>query len=228
MKIAFKTMLLLAVVACMTACSSSSTGEKVDAQAATEEAAEASAAAQDFAVNTTTSIINWTGKKSFVESPHSGTLNLGKGMLSVEGGNLTAGNFTIDMGSMKNTDIEDEESAGQLVGHLASPDFFNVEAHPTATFEITSVEAVKGDLTTTHNITGNLTMLDSTKQVTLPANVAIANGKLTATTPEFTIDRTQWGIVYGGEEAAKIANVAKDRIISDDITLKITLNAAAK
>lgn len=228
MKIAFKTMLLLASIGFMTACSSSSSGEKVAAEEATEEAAEASVAAQDYVVNTETSLINWTGTKSFIESAHSGTIALGKGMLSVENGQITAGNFSIAMASMKNTDIEDAEKAAGLVEHLVSEDFFKVEEYPTATFEITEVAAVTGDLTTTHSITGNLTLLGTAKQVTIPANVAIAEGKLTATTADFTIDRTQWGINYGGEEAAKLANVAKNRIISNDISLKIMLNAAAK
>lgn len=228
MKIGINTIMLFAAIAFMTACSSPETGEKIEAQDATAEAAEASAAAQDFAVNTATSVINWVGKKSFTQDLHTGTMNLSDGMLAVEGGNLTAGKFTIDMASIKNTDLEDEEKAGQLVGHLSSPDFFDVAKYPNAMFEITDVAAVTGDMTMTHNITGNLTMMDSTKQVTLPANVAIADGKLTATTPEFTIDRTQWGIVYGGSEAAKLLNLAKERIISEDITLKITLNAETK
>ncbi len=224
MKIALKTMLLLAMVGFMAACSSAGDGEKVEAKEATEEAAAATAAAQTFNLDTANSAINWKGMKKFVGGEHTGTLSLADGTLSVEGGNLAAGKFTIDMGSMKNTDIEDEEGAGQLVGHLASPDFFNVAEHPTAMFEITGVKAVDGDMKVTHNITGNLTLLGVTKQVTLPANVAVAGGKLTATTPEFNIDRTQWGINYGGEG---IADLAKDRIISHDITLQITLNAAS-
>lgn len=227
MRIALKSMLLFVLIGFMTACSSGSTGEKVDAQEVTEKAAEATMAAQTFKVNAGASVINWTGKKSFVGDAHTGTMALSNGKLSVEGGKLTAGMFTIDMASLKSTDIEDEKMAGQLVGHLSSPDFFNVPEHPTATFEITSVDAVEGDMKVTHNITGNLTLLGTSKQVTIPANVAIAGGKMTATTPPFTIDRTQWGITYGGEEAAKLENLAKDRIISNDITLQITLNAAS-
>ncbi|MEM9990251.1 MAG: YceI family protein [Bacteroidota bacterium] len=228
MKFAFKTILCAVFALSMFACGSSDKGDKIEAKEATETAAEATTAARNFAVDTNTSIINWTGSKSFVEDEHSGTIKVGKGMLSVENGQLAAGSFTIDMRSMKNTDIKDQESAGQLVGHLSSPDFFDTAKYPNAVFEITEVKPVTGDVNTTHNITGNLTMLDSTKQVTLPANVAIADNKLTATTPMFTIDRSQWGIVYGGEEAAKIANLAKDRIISDDISLKIMLNAAVQ
>ena len=140
MKIALKTILsfslALGLLFLVGACSSAGAGEKVEAQDVKEKAAAATVAAQSLNVNTTTSLISWSGKKSIGGGAHTGTLALKEGTLSVEGGQLTAGKFVIDMGSLKNTDIEDAGKAGDLVGHLSSPDFFNVPAHPTAAFEI--------------------------------------------------------------------------------------------
>jgi polyisoprenoid-binding protein YceI len=48
----------------------------------------------------------------------------------------------------------------RLTGHLKSPDFFNVAAHPTAVFETTSV----AQNTTNFTVTGNLTLHGITKQ----------------------------------------------------------------
>ncbi len=51
-------------------------------------------------------------------------------------------------------------------GHLASPDFFNAAEFPTVTFKSTEIEKT-GDNTGT--VTGDLTMIGVTKEVTLDA-----------------------------------------------------------
>ena len=53
-------------------------------------------------------------------------------------------------------------------GHLRSDDWFNAEAHPTATFSATSIEATENG----HTITGDLTVKGITKAVTLDAKVS--------------------------------------------------------
>ncbi|MEM6697265.1 MAG: YceI family protein, partial [Bacteroidota bacterium] len=183
------------------------------------------AAAAVYNVDTTASIVNWTGGKVLdILDKHNGTVKISEGSLAVEDGKLTAGNFTIDMTSIVNEDVPEDKGKAKLEGHLKSPDFFSVEEYPTATFEITSVEAVEGSADMTHNITGNLTMHGETKQITIPANVAMEDGKVTAVTPEFTIDRTEWNVMYASD---KIEGLAKDKVISNDLTLKIMLNASA-
>ncbi|MEM9886995.1 MAG: YceI family protein [Bacteroidota bacterium] len=225
MKIALKFFTLLTLFTVVFACSSPDKGEKVNAEEATEEAAEVTAEAVTYTVNTEASTINWKGYKKFdIGDEHTGTLKLSEGSLSVTGDQLTAGEFKIDMTSMESIDLAGTEGAAKLVGHLHSPDFFSTEEYPTATFAITGVEAVEGSADVTHNITGNLTMRGETKQITIPANVSIADGKITAVAPEFTIDRTQWGVEYGNEG---IVGLAKDKVISNDLTLKIMLNAGA-
>lgn len=225
MKFALKSLTLVALFAVAFACSSSDKGEKVTAEDVTDTAAETTAAAMVYTIDTASSIISWTGYKKFdIGDAHTGIISLNEGSLAVEGGNLTAGNFTIDMTSIVNQDLESEEGKGKLVGHLMSPDFFAVEEYPTASFEITGVEAVEGSAAVTHNITGNLTMRGETKQISIPANVSMADGKITAVAPEFTIDRTQWNVEFRNEG---IEGLAKDKVISNDLTLKITLNAMA-
>jgi len=221
MKTALKLSFLFALAMFVFACGSSE--KKVEAEKA-GEVAEATVASTVYDVNTSASTINWTGGKVLnIGKKHTGTVKISEGSLAVEDGKLTAGNFTIDMTSIENEDLAGSEGEAKLEGHLKSGDFFAVEEYPKATFEITSVEAVENSADMTHNITGNLTMRGTTKQITIPANVAMEDGKITAVTPEFTIDRTEWKVMYGSD---KIEGIAKDEVISNDLTLKIMLNAS--
>jgi polyisoprenoid-binding protein YceI len=208
----------LAIVAGLIASCGGPQGEK----AATGEAQEVSVKSGDvtLTVDLVSSNVEWVGAKPTGE--HNGTVNLQGGELMLTDGSIVGGNFTIDMNSIKNFDLASEEDNAKLVGHLKSPDFFDVEKYPTAVFQITSVEPLTGNADASHNITGNLTMKDETKSVTFPAMVTITDNTVTATTPAFVIDRTQWNVQYGSKTLFK--NL-QDKFINDEISLKINLSA---
>ncbi len=98
-------------------------------------------------------------------------------------------------GTLKNVNVEIQTESlttpiGNLTTHLKSPDFFDVREYPTAKFESTSIAA---DASGQQTITGNLTMLGTTKEVSFPAEVTI-NGQGLMLKSQFTIDRTDWGM----------------------------------
>jgi len=208
---------LFALVALVSSCKNAPKGEK----ATTGDAAKVEAAAgKSLAVNTANSLINWSGSK--VGGTHTGTLGLSAGKVTVEGDKLTGGEFEIDMKSMKCTDLP-ADKAGDLVGHLSNGDFFDVPAFPTAKFVITKVTALAGNPEANCMVYGNLTMKDITKSVGFKANAKIGPNGVNVTTPDFTIDRTDFGIKYG---STKLADVVKEKAISDMIGLKINLSAS--
>lgn len=222
----FKTVaLFLTVAAFIFACESKPESTKIESETATQEAAEAEAEDITFMIDTSTSVINWIGGKKFINDNHNGTIKIASGNLAVKEGNITAGEFTIDMNSIVNLDLNSDKKKADLVGHLMSPDFFDTANHPAAKFAIVSAEPISGQAGVTHNITGNLTMRDSTKQITFPANVLVADGKITAVAPNFTIDRTEWNVAYGNEG---LVALAKEKIIANDITLQIRLDGVAE
>lgn len=169
--------------------------------------------------------MNWTGSKA-IGSSHQGTIQISGGKLGISADKqIKAGNFTIDMNSIACTDLKAGEGKEKLEGHLKNEDFFDVAKFPTGTFNIIKVESTTGVPDVTHNITGNLTLKGIKKTVTIPANIAILNGKVSAVTPSFSINRTDWGIKYGS--SGSFADLAKDKIISDDIALVLQLEAVA-
>lgn len=187
------------------------TGDAVDTKAAP------TATAKNYSISSGT--INWTGAKLAYD--HKGTLDVASGVFSAEGNKIKSGDFVIDMTSLTNTDITDAAKKGDLETHLKNADFFDVEKFPKATFSITSVADADTDEANCM-ITGNLTMKGVSKSVTFPALVvAKEDGSLTAVSDKFKINRTDWGIKYG----SGLAGVVGDKIISDDFTLQISLEA---
>ena len=215
-------LLLLAVAGLFAACGSDNKAQEAETGDAQEVKSDDAAKADAATYNVTEGTIMWTGEKPLKYS-HNGTVQVSEGKLMVADGNIVGGAFTIDMNTIDNKDLEEKpEKKADLENHLMSGDFFEVESYPTSTFEITKVEPVAeegGDAT--HMITGNLTMRGIPKSITFPANVIINGDMITAVTPKFSINRTNWGVNYN----ASILDVAKDALISDDIALVIDLKA---
>ncbi len=173
-----------------------------------------------FTVDTTSSEVMWAGSKK-IGGGHEGVIPIENGTLTTNGEELVGGTFVLDITRLENRDL-DGEGKGKLEGHLKSADFFDVDNHPTATFEITGVSPVDGEEEFNHNITGNLTLKGTSRSITVPANVTMDGDRITATTPDFVIDRTEWGMQYG---SGSIAGIAQDNIINDEVGLNLTLVA---
>lgn len=176
-------------------------------------------ASSQYLVDPAKSKVIWEGGKA--TGTHTGELPVLNGQLIVvtEDSRLVAGQFAMDLRQMTNTDLP-EDKAKELVGHLKSADFFEVEKYPMIQFDVSSVQRDPGE-GHTHTILGNLTMKGKVRSVKIPANFTIADGVLTASTPKFTIDRTEWDVSYG----SGVLGTAQDKIIYDEIGLQIELVA---
>lgn len=192
-----------------------------------QEAGEVSQATQEAAVykvDVQNSVLNWTGAK-ITQTVHYGTVRISEGSLAFNGEQLEAGNFVIDMTSIVVTDLNEENGKLKLEGHLKSGDFFMTEQYPTAKFEVTGASALTGVEGATHTITGNLTIKDVTNGISFPANVSVMDGSATATA-KFTINRNEWGVVWGGTKTEQgIKDFLQNNLIKDEIEFDVTLSA---
>ena len=109
-------------------------------------------------------------------------------------------------------------SENELVRHLKSPDFFDVEKFPIAAFTITIVPPANGELI---NITGNLTIKGIIQAVTFPAKIEVKDGIVNAS-GKLTIDRTRWDVRYN---SGKFFLDLADEIISDSIEFEMKIVA---
>jgi polyisoprenoid-binding protein YceI len=216
---------ILSLFSACTDAPESDEAKTTEAKAVTDSAVGAS-----FMVDTTSSKVEWVATK--VSGYHTGTIHIKNGELQVKDGNVVGGNFVMDMTSIAVTGPKGSKPKdnAKLLGHLKSPDFFEVDKNPEAKFVVTGVQPFSGTVkdTTdprqeeiseykvpnpTHTVSGNLTLKGVTKNIEFPARITVA-GNATEAIAKFNIDRTQWNIVYPGKP---------DDLIRKDIHLGISL-----
>lgn len=219
-----KITLFLSAVVALAACNNASDADKATT---TDTQTVQATTGTPYTVDSSTTV-TWLGAKP--TGTHEGTFKVTEGSLLVNDNSLTGGGFTIDINSLNNLDMAaDAENKGKLEGHLKSADFFDVAKYPTAKFEITSVEPFVADSNSnnlkmkdaTHLIKGNLTLKDSTKNISFPAKVSIDATTATANA-DFNIDRTAWGMNYKGP------NNPQDWVINKEVNIKLSLAATKK
>lgn len=200
----------LSVIACKDA------KNKTEATEA-EEVTKVEEKAVTYTADADSSTLAWKGFKP--GEFHNGTIQISEGYLAFDDGKLNAGNFVIDMKTIKNLDIENTEYNGKLLGHLASPDFFDVENHPSSAFSITGVEEKEGKTI----VKGNLTIKNIKKNIEFPAIISVDGNNVTFKSEPFTIDRTDWDIKF--KSGKFFTDLAKDKMIGDNIEFQIDVKA---
>ena len=209
-KIATVLFLGLAVVACKKA------KNETEATAA-EEVQQLAQAAERYVADVEGSTISWKGFKP--TEFHKGAIKVSEGFVAFENGALAGGNFVIDMNTITNADIENDEYNAKLVNHLKSADFFDVENHPFSVFTITSVAANEDGKST---VKGNLTVKGIKKNIEFPATVSTNENEVSFVSEPFSIDRTEWDVKYN---SGKFFEDLKDKLIKDEIEISFTIKA---
>jgi len=100
----------------------------------------------------------------------------------------------------------------RLTGHLKSPDFFNVQGHPTSTFVSTDISQQGTNAT----VTGNLTLHGITKQISFPAAVQVSEQAIDVQA-DFSINRFDFEMKYPGKA---------DDLIRKEVVLKLNVKTA--
>jgi polyisoprenoid-binding protein YceI len=183
--------------------------EQPAAAAPTEQAANPAAAAVNqvnYTFSNADSKVEFVGAK--VTGKHDGGFKAFTGSITMPEGKPEQGLVKVEIDTTSL--FVDEE---KLAKHLKTPDFFDVEKFPKATFTSTSIApaAEAGKQT----ITGNLELHGVTKSISFPATIkATAEG--VDADAEFVINRKDFGIVYPGKP---------DDLIKDDVLIKLQIRS---
>lgn len=187
-----------------TACSSSTE--------TAEETTETAATLADgtVAIDAASSSVMWKGEMLGLYS-HEGTVPMKAGSITITDGKIAGGSFEIDLTGISPTDSAygEDNPKEKLVGHLSSPDFFNVAEYPTATFEITGSEGT--------SVMGNLTVRGITHPETVENVVTTSDENGVSMTGDITFDRTKYDVNF--------SMPVEDKVLSDDIKISVSLVA---
>ena len=156
----------------------SSCGEVEVIDSAPEQTQEEIIEAITYNLDKESSTLSWKGSEGEHEF-HTGTISFSEGSVTLAGDAVESGSFVIDMSTISVTDDMPENKKNYLAGHLANPDFFDVEKFPSTT--VTLGDYSDGNLTVTLNVLG--TDIESTVpvQITSDENQATIEG-------DFSID----------------------------------------
>lgn len=168
-----------------------------------------------FIIDTKESVVNWKGAMEIGSNSHSGYVDISKGELRVENGELIGGTVEVNMNTIKDEKRRDDSG---LIQHLKDPDFFDVKNFPISTIILSKAASSTGG---NNNVTGDLTIKGITHPVNFPAKIEVKDG-IAKMDGKLVIDRTKWDIRYkSGKFYDNLANEA----ISDSIEFNIKIIA---
>ncbi|MFA7272429.1 MAG: YceI family protein [Crocinitomicaceae bacterium] len=128
-----------------------------------------------LSVNTENSELRWVGSKT-ADYFHTGSVKFAGGTAEFVDGSLVSGTFNVDMTTIASMDAElPEEKKGMLLGHLSSPDFFDVAQN--AKVAVTCGAYANGVLPITISISGKEIKQDVAVKVDYTEAGARINGK---------------------------------------------------
>lgn len=169
----------------------------------------------DYELDPTHTTIGFVARHAMVTNVK-GSFKEFTGTLHLDGSDPSASSASIDI-SMDSIDTGNADRDG----HLKSADFFKTEEHPRMTFRSTKAEALGG---TDYRITGDLTILGTTKPLTIDlefngaAKDPFGNERV-GFEGKAEILRSEWGLTWNA--ALETGGV----LISDKIRLTFDVSA---
>jgi polyisoprenoid-binding protein YceI len=187
------------------------TAEPSTVATATNSVPALTAAAVSLAITPDNSKIEFTGSK--VTGSH-------EGGFTQFGGSIDLVNDKPEE-SKVNIDIETASiyaNVDQLTNHLKTPDFFDVEKFPKATFNSTKIVHDASGSADAYTVTGNFDLHGVKKAITFPATIQVSQDDVTVKS-EFTINRKDFGIMYAGKA---------DDLVRDGVVIRLDIKAPKK
>lgn len=148
-------------------------------------------------ISTDLSKIDWIATEMRGAIKRMGVISFKDGFLLLYENDIVGGKLRVDMETMDITDVPDNEKVARknLLDHLRSDDFFNVDKYPLSILEITRVEKLNNEKL---KISGNLSIREITRNIEFLASQNVNHFKT-----NFTFNRLNWNIAYEGSWADK-------------------------
>jgi polyisoprenoid-binding protein YceI len=155
-------------------------------------------------VNPNKSKFTWTGYASVGNYAPTGTIQLSSGRLNFDGKTLLKGIFEFDMKTISHENKD-------LMNHLKSEDFFEVEKYPKAIFILEKI--------TNNQAIGLLKIKNIQKKISFPVTIKESEEEIQIQA-DMNINRTDFGIKYNSESL--FSNLG-DYAIKDNFKFRLDL-----
>ena len=151
----------------------------------------------------------WTGKK--VTGQHYGKIPLKSSKLKEKDGKISGGEFVLDLNQMTVEDLTGKYR-DKFLGHMKSPDFFEVKTWPTAKLVISELRGAEAK--------GLLTIKGKTNPVKInfKEDQGVYSGVL-------NFDRTKFDMIYGSGSFFK--NLG-DKMIYNEVTVEFKVKIKSR
>lgn len=163
-----------------------------------------------FKVDLSLSKVHWKGKAMGIIK-HEGTVDFTQANMQISNGRASGGIFIVDLTTITPTDKDLNPKEGpnmdKLKEHLSSPEFFDVESYPTATFVL---DSLSGD-----QVFGMLTIRGHTLPERVENIVRTRDGENTKITGDLVINRKMHDVTWESR--------FQDWILSKHIKIRIIL-----
>jgi len=171
-----------------------------------------------FLIDTSISIINW-------KCAHVGTMKFNNGAIITAQDEVKEINLSIDMNSIKNSDIENELLQGTLQNVLKSIEFFNAKKYPESRFESHRISKLHSNK---YDIEGDFIIFENGICNNFYGTIDIKNDSLFLTTNRIVINRTHWGVFYLSRNNQYPKEEESNFVVSDTIFLSAQIVAVKK
>jgi polyisoprenoid-binding protein YceI len=165
----------------------------------------------DYTANSDSSSIlwecGWLGGRS-----HNGDVAIKEGSVNIKNGRIVSAGFVVNMNTIQCFDLKNGGKRNNLISHLKSDDFFDVENHQEARLMITSSKDLGGN---NFLFSGSLTIKDITNPIQMEGRVQTTTEGYAADI-KLVFDRSRYNVRY---KSASFFSDLGDNIISDSVSL---------
>lgn len=167
--------------------------------------------------------VEWTGRNLL--NKHRGWIALKSGYLDFDGTTITGGEVVLSVHKIHCDDLAGTPLHDVLIAHLRSDDFFDTERFPEARLVLRSARFDPNSPGGQNlRVEADLTLKGVTAPLSFTASAGIDPDGRPAAQAAFTLDRTQWGVIYG---SGKWFHRLAGHLVNDLIEFQVRIVAAA-
>jgi rhodanese-related sulfurtransferase len=192
-------------------------GHEVVSEAAAPEPPKIADGAHPLNLNEST--VTWIGRN--LVNKHWGNVAISSGQVEIRDGRPVSGEAVLDLRRITCTDLAGDAMHDVLIHHLESDDFFDVTRFPEARFSFDRAECCSDKPGCTNlKLHGQLTLRGVTKPLVVEAAAGVTDEGKAALQSSFTLDRTQWRVLYG---SGKFFRRLAGHLVNDSIELQLRI-----